>query len=53
MTVSEALDNLWETIKTQSIVITMDDEDLIIYALNYLGANLDHAFEEFINEKEN
>ena len=44
MTITETISNLRDEVTEeykQTIIDEMDDEDLIIYALNFLKANLD------------
>jgi len=44
MTITETINNLRNKVTKeykQTILDEMDDEDLIIYALHFLGANLD------------
>ena len=49
MTISEAINDLHEELKIENVKLSdfdiFDDEDLIMFALRYLMANLDHAFE--------
>lgn len=58
-TITEALDNLWAYINQVGLGVLvhtrrgiMDDEDLILYALNYLYANLEDAFEDLFGEED-
>lgn len=60
VTVTDALENLKETIreielgcsKTMEECGICDDDDLIIFALNYINANADDIFYDLLEEDE-
>ena len=49
MTISQAMDDLWKVASnegfTEKLVELGDDEDIIVFALNFLLANINDVFE--------